>query len=102
MNAPISRIHTASYRATGRLVPRRTTGLRAGSVALKPGEAMPWHSTEGREEFLIILAGRVHLQTEQPSILLKAGQCAWLPRHTSHTVRNCSRRTARYLYVTGT
>ena len=100
------RIHTAFYRAPGRLVFSRTNGLRAGSVVLKPSEVMPWHSTEGREELLIILAGRVHLETEPLSgrpvhVLLKAGQCAWLPRRTSHTVRNRSRRTARYLYVTG-
>ena len=95
-----------SYRTPGRLVPKRPRGLRAGSVALKPGEAMPWHSTENREELLIALAGRVYVKVERPGgrcaqTMLNAGECVLLPRRTLHTVRNRSRRTARYLYVTG-
>jgi mannose-6-phosphate isomerase-like protein (cupin superfamily) len=67
---------------------------------------MPWHSTEDREELLIALAGRVHIEAEPSNgcsarIILKAGECAWLPSRTPHTVHNRSRNTARYLYVTG-
>jgi uncharacterized cupin superfamily protein len=75
-------------------------------VALKPGEAMRWHSTKDREELIIILAGQVQLEVERPHsrrgrTTLQAGQCALLPRHMLHTVVNRSARTARYLYITG-
>lgn len=87
-------------------MPKRVRGLRAGSVALKPGAAMPWHSTKDREELIIILAGQVQLEVERAQsrrgrTVLRAGQCALLPRHMPHTVVNRSARTARYLYVTG-
>ena len=56
----------ASYGRPGRLLPRRERGLRAGSVMLHPGYAMDWHSTKRREELLIILIGRVHLEVQAP------------------------------------
>ncbi|OGX28801.1 MAG: hypothetical protein A3B78_00540 [Omnitrophica WOR_2 bacterium RIFCSPHIGHO2_02_FULL_67_20] len=100
------RIYTASYRRTGRLVPKRKRGLRAGSVILRPGTSMPWHSTKEREELIIALAGRVHLDVEDApgrrrQTVLSEGRCALLPPRTPHAVSNHSRRTARYLYVTG-
>ena len=100
------RISRASYRRSGRLIPKRARGLRAGSVALKPGASMPWHTTDDREELIIALTGRIQIETErsQTSRLrtsLRAGQCALLPSRTRHAVVNRSTRTARYLYVTG-
>lgn len=95
-----------SYRRAGRLVPKRRRGLRAGSVILRPGAVMPWHSTKEREELVIVLAGRILIEAEDvrgtchPTILSE-GRCALLPPGTSHTVNNHSRGTARYLYVTG-
>ena len=103
---PALRMHAASYRVPGRLVPKRKRGLRAGSVILRPGAMMPWHSTKEREEMLIALAGRVLIEAEDArgrlrQAILSEGCCALLPPHTSHAVSNRSRRTARYLYVTG-
>ena len=99
------RIYRASYRRPGRLVPKRSRGLRAGSVALKPGAVMPWHSTNDREELIVVLAGRIQLDAERLRrrlrTVLQAGQCALLPSRTRHAVVNRSTRTARYLYVTG-
>ena len=60
MSAPSLR--RRRYDRAGRLVPRRLRGLRAGSVILKPGGSMPWHSTKDREELLIVLAGSVRLE----------------------------------------
>ena len=67
---------------------------------------MPWHSTEDREELLVALAGRLHIESERPDgrrvrAILKAGECVLLLSRTPHTVRNRSRGTVRYLYVTG-
>jgi len=100
-----SRIARRSYRRAGRLVPRRSHGLRAGSVVLKPRQAMDWHSTKDREELLIILAGGVSLEVQtlrrrRRARSLSAGQCAFIPAETTHRVVNRSRTIARYLYVT--
>src|SRR5271169_967973 len=35
-----------------------TSGMRGGSVRLKPGESVGWHSTSGNEEALVILHGQ--------------------------------------------
>ena len=94
-----------SYRTPGRLIPKRSRGLRAGSVALKPGTVMPWHTTDDREEFIVVLTGRIQIDAERSRRRLRtglqAGQCALLPSRTRHAVVNRSTRTARYLYVTG-
>lgn len=99
-------VRVRSYLEPARLLPRRERGLRAGSVLLMPGRAMDWHSTERREELLIMLIGRVDLELRvSPRSarrrVLNAGQCAFLPKGTLHRVMNRSRTTARYLYVTG-
>jgi len=98
-------IRVTSYRVAGRLVPPSAKGLRAGSIILRRDGVMDWHSTHAREELLIVLASRVHLEVVATSRRLRrfpltAGQCAWLPSHTLHRVVNPSPATARYLYVT--
>ena len=97
-------IHIASLQREGRVVPRRTHGLRAAVIVLKPGAAMDWHSTGSREELLIGLGGRVQVEVRTASrkrrVGLPAGRCALLPRDTWHSVVNRSMRKARYLYVT--
>ena len=104
------RITRTSYRRRGRLIPRRTHGLRAGSVTLRPQGAMDWHSTGDREELLILLAGRVQVEVDSARragasaritrVALSAGQCAFIPSEILHRVLNRSRTAARYLYVT--
>ena len=90
----------------GRLVPPEAQGLRAAAVVLKPREAMPWHSTQAREELLVALEGRMHVAVRTPSkrarrIALRNGQSLFLPAYTWHTVVNASaRRAVTYVYVT--
>ena len=100
------RMQAVPYRAPGRLLPKRRRGLRAGSVILRPGASMPRHSTKEREELIVALAGRVHIEVEDARgrrghIALSEGRCVLLPPRTPHTVTNRSTRAARYLYVTG-
>lgn len=100
-------VKVVSTRRTGRLIPKRLHGLRAGAVVLRPGASMAWHSTQSREELLIVLVGSVLLELQGPKredrrcVKLLAGQCAWLPPRTWHGVCNRSAREARYVYVTG-
>ena len=94
-----------SYYRSGRLMPRSERGLRARSVRLAAGAAMPWHSTGGREELLLVLEGRVRLAVRASGGLVRPrmvreGSCAFLPVRTPHCVVNPSRRAVRYVYVT--
>ena len=74
---------------------------------------MPWHSTQRREELLIVLAGRVQLQMQPRrsasrqdgmgrvrTMSVRAGECVFLPSETLHQVVNRSKSQVRYLYVT--
>ena len=56
-------LRVVSLRRQGRVIPRRTDGMRAAVIALKPNAVMDWHSTGPREELLIVLAGRVQVHT---------------------------------------
>lgn len=94
-----------SYGRGGRLIPRNSRGLRAGSVILRHGRVMEWHSTRAREELLIALRGTVRVEVRVAprrirSTKLRAGQCALLPRRTVHRVVNRSRAASHYLYIT--
>ena len=98
-------IRVTSFRKEGRVVPKRARGLRAGSVVLRPGGMMDWHSNGAREELLIALAGRIRIELRSSfrrsrRLALAAGHCALLPSRTLHRVINRSRRLAKYLYVT--
>lgn len=101
-------VRQASYRRAGWLILRRSRGLRAGSVKLRRGQVMAWHSTRSREELLIAVQGRVCVEVlagaSRPRprrVLLSTGECLWLSTDTRHRVVNTSRSMAQYLYVTG-
>lgn len=101
----MNKIRLISYKRGGRLIPRNSRGLRGGSVVLRPGEAMAWHSTGSREELLIALEGRVRIEAKTSrwrvrSVSLRSGSCIFLPEATWHRVVNRSSAAARYLYVT--
>ncbi|MBI1992786.1 MAG: cupin domain-containing protein [Candidatus Omnitrophica bacterium] len=101
----MNKVRVTSCRRDGRLIPRNSRGLRGGSVILRPGETMAWHSTGSREELLIALEGRVRVEAQTSrrsvrSISLKSGSCVFLPEATRHRVVNRSRAAARYLYIT--
>lgn len=98
-------VRAVSYKRHGRLTPRRSPGLRAGAVVLGVGEMIDWHSTRGRQELLIALAGRIQVELSPSArrrrrVRLRAGECAMLPPQTAHRVVNQSSTKAHYLYVT--
>ena len=99
-----SRIRRRSCLAAGRVVPPTANGLRSAVVILPPGGVMDWHSTNAREELLVALAGRMHVEVSSVRRLrrltLPEGFCVFLPRRTRHRVLNRSSSMARYLYVT--
>ena len=98
-------VRVRSYERAGRLTASTARGVRARSVILTRGAIMDWHSTQDREELLILLTGRLRLDIQRPSsrlqsIRLSAGACAVLPQQTPHRVLNPTTVAAHYLYVT--
>ena len=67
---------------------------------------MDWHSTNTREELILVLRGRVDVEVEHGasgkirSTALQAGRSVFLPSDTPHRVVNRSRAVAIYIYVT--
>ena len=101
-----SRVVRRSCRRPGRLVPPAARRLRSRAILLRPGRSVGWHSTQRREELLVVLSGSVQLEYGQPGprrrvVQLGALQCAFIPSRTRHRVINRSRPLAHYLYITG-
>ena len=92
-----------SSQRPGRLIPAPARGLKSRAVTLRPGQVMDWHSTQQREELILVLAGTLELQLRRPSACrrIRAGQSAFLPAQTLHRLVNHARLTARYVYITG-
>ena len=59
-------IRVKSYHRAGRLMPPTARGMRARSVVLHHGQVMDWHSTQNREELLVLFSGQVQLEVQPP------------------------------------
>jgi hypothetical protein len=56
----------------------QTSGMRGGSVMLKPGDSVGWHSTAANDEALVILHGSGIAQIEGHSDVPPSGKDARL------------------------
>ena len=78
----------------------QTSGMRGGSVKLKPGESMGWHSTSANEEALVILRGSGVANIEgHPDVPLKENMLAYIPPATRHNVTNNGSQVLEYVWV---
>ncbi|MBV8890376.1 MAG: cupin domain-containing protein [Acidobacteria bacterium] len=78
----------------------QTRGMRGGSVKLKPGESVGWHSTLGNEEALAILHGRGTASIEgDPDVPLTERMLAYIPPATRHNVTNTGTQILEYVWV---
>ena len=78
----------------------QTAGLRSGSVRLKPGETVGWHTTGQHEEALIILRGRGEARIEgQPGRPFTAPKLVYIPPATRHNIANTGDELLEYVYV---
>jgi mannose-6-phosphate isomerase-like protein (cupin superfamily) len=80
--------------------PAGSVYLKSGSVVLAPGEAVGAHITAGKEEFIIVLEGKVKIVFEggQP-IRCSRLSCVYVPPQTVHNVLNCGVTRLHYIYV---
>ena len=78
----------------------QTAGLRSGSVRLKPGETVGWHTTGQHEEALVILHGRGEARIEgQQARPFTAPKLVYIPPATRHNIANTGHELLEYVYV---
>jgi mannose-6-phosphate isomerase-like protein (cupin superfamily) len=78
----------------------QTSGMRGGSVKLKPGESVGWHSTLANEEALVILHGSAVANIEgHPQVPLKENMLAYIPPAIRHNVTNTGSEVLEYVWV---
>ena len=78
----------------------QTAGMRGGSVWLKPGESVGWHSTGQNEEALVILRGSgVANVAGHADVAVSAHRMAYIPPGTKHNVTNTGTEVLEYVWV---
>lgn len=78
----------------------QTGGMRGGSVKLKPGESVGWHSTGDQEEALVILHGKGAANIDgQADVPVHENMLAYIPPGTKHNVTNKGTETLEYVWV---
>jgi len=78
----------------------QTSGMRGGSVKLKLGESVGWHSTLGSEEALVILHGSGVANIEgHPDVPLTEKMLAYIPPATRHNITNTGKQDLEYVWV---
>ena len=77
-----------------------TLGMKSGSVILRPGESVGEHSTESKEEALIILQGKGEISCNSEIMAtVEENMLVYIPPDTRHDVKNTGSETLRYVYV---
>jgi mannose-6-phosphate isomerase-like protein (cupin superfamily) len=78
----------------------QTSGMRGGSVKLKPGESVGWHSTGENEEALTILHGVGTAKIDgHADVPLHEKMLAYIPPGTRHSVTNTGSDVLEYVWV---
>ena len=80
--------------------PPQTSGMKSGAVILQPGESIGEHSTDAREEAIIVLEGRVEVLIGGKAVFAAGrNDLVYIPPHTRHDMKNSAGEIARYVYV---
>ncbi|MDO8603288.1 MAG: cupin domain-containing protein [Candidatus Omnitrophota bacterium] len=78
-----------------------TCGIKAGHVILKKGEEIGEHSTNDKEEVLIILKGKGQLVIDREDCLDFEGNAVlYVPPQTAHNVKNAGNGILKYIFIT--
>ena len=80
--------------------PPSTVRMKSGLVSLEPGETVGTHSTDNKEELIIVMEGNGQMVFDgYNSVKLSVGENAYCPPHTEHNILNNSDKILRYIYV---
>jgi quercetin dioxygenase-like cupin family protein len=92
-------VHVASLEKPSLVTPEDAKRMRSRVVTLEPGKEVGEHTTENREELIVILEGALILIGPDGEHPLKVGQAAFIPLNTVHNVKNRTKKQARYMYI---
>jgi quercetin dioxygenase-like cupin family protein len=79
--------------------PPVTRKIKAVRVLLSPGEEVGEHSTEKREEIIIILRGIATVIVEGKTIKLEEGKIHFIGEGKKHNIKNEHTADLEYIYV---
>jgi quercetin dioxygenase-like cupin family protein len=78
----------------------QTGGMRGGSVKLRPGESVGWHSTGAQEEALVILHGTGAANIEgHADVPVHERIMVYIPPGTKHNVTNTGAELLEYVWL---
>lgn len=93
-------MHTKKLTTRESLIhPPQSEKLKSGCVVLKPGEAVGEHTTDAREEVLVVVAGTATIIVEQESAEIQAPGFVYIPAQKMHNVTNRTETELKYVYV---
>ncbi len=96
-------INLAKFKKSKKVLSRAkdTKNFSCGFVVLKKGEDVGEHTTEEKEEIIIVLQGEVEVYIEGKKYKkLKSGNLVYIPQNVVHNVKNNTSKVAKYLYIT--
>lgn len=78
----------------------QTAGMRSGHVNLMPGQDIGEHSTDNKEEAIIILKGKAQVLSDKSDpISVESESLIYIPANTKHNIKNIGQDVLRYVYV---
>ena len=80
--------------------PPSNYALKSGLVQLKEGESIGEHSTEQKEELLVIISGKgvAYIEGVKP-IEFTAGNAVYIPPKTKHDIKNTGDSVLKYVFT---
>ena len=97
----LSKYFKLSAQSESLFKPQETVGIKSGHVVLKKGEASGRHSTQDREEILIIRSGKGILEIDgKDALRVDESYTVYIPPQTWHNVKNDTKKILDYVYVT--
>lgn len=83
------------------LKPPESVLFHSGYVTLQPGESVGEHSTEDREEIIVVLQGEGEASAGSlpAPIHFRAPAIVYLPPHTKHNMTNTGDLALRYVFT---
>lgn len=97
-------LHTPHESEIRPLMDRTTSDIERCSLAeelLPAGHAVVRHYHVETEELYYILEGTGEMMIDEETYAVGAGDCIFIPRRTTHTLRNTGARPMRLLLVCG-
>jgi mannose-6-phosphate isomerase-like protein (cupin superfamily) len=80
--------------------PPQSVSMRSGKIVLQPGESVGKHSTEKKEELIIILDGEGQfLFGDNQCLVFDSNSVLYCPPMTEHNILNTGSTPLQYIYV---